>query len=186
MEAFRTFFSRYVDFTPEDWNTIAPTFQKIVVGKGQLLLKEGDISNHLCFLEDGLLRFYLWKDGESVTKFFTEAPYMFTSQRSFNQRQPARESIEALEDSIIWQISYEQHQELLQMTVWKRFADKITQEVQFFTENILEELQNETAEHRYRLLLENRPELVRRVPLKHLASYLGITQQSLSRIRRNI
>ncbi len=149
-------------------------------------MEEGSVCNHLRFLESGLLRFFIWKDGETVTKFFTEAPYMFTSQRSFNQREPARENIEALEDSLVWEIRYEDHKALLQLGIWNELAAKVTQEVQFFTENILEDLQNETAENRYRSLLKNRPQLLQRVPLKHLASYLGITQQSLSRIRKNL
>ncbi|MEO0528832.1 MAG: Crp/Fnr family transcriptional regulator, partial [Bacteroidota bacterium] len=154
--------------------------------KGELLLEEGDVCNHLSFLENGLLRFFIWHDGEKMSKFFTIAPYMFTSQRSFNLRIPAKESIEALEDSSLWQIGYEDNQKLLKMEVWNTFAHKVTQEVQFFTENILENLQSKTAERRYREILEKNPLFIQRIPLKHLASFLGITQQSLSRIRKNI
>ncbi len=183
---FRKFIESYISISDQDWAIIRAKLSHKTYQKGALLLKNGTVCHHLSFLETGLLRFFIWRDGEAVTKFFTEAPYMFTSQRSFNERQPSRENIEALEDSSVWQITYTDQQELLQLPIWKAFAHKITQEVQFFTENILEELQNETAENRYRLLLNNRPELVGRVSLKHLASYLGVTQQSLSRIRRNI
>jgi hypothetical protein len=69
---------------------------------------------------------------------------------------------------------------------WNLLARKVTQEVQFFTEQILEDLQNETAEARYRHLLENQPDLLQRIPLRFLASYLGIAPQSLSRIRQKI
>ncbi len=183
---FKQFMLQYVAVSDEDWIRISKEFSVTTYKKGALILEEGNICNHLSFLEKGLLRFYIWKDGETVTKFFTEDPYIFTSQRSFNRREPAKENIEALEDSLVWQLSYQAQQALLKVEAWRVFADKITQEVQFFTENILEEIQNETAENRYTLLLKNRPKLVQRVPLKHLASYLGITQQSLSRIRRNI
>jgi len=132
------------------------------------------------------LHFYIWKDGEPKTKFFTIAPYIFTSQRSFNTQKPSSENIQALENSTVWKIRFSDHQSLLKLPIWNLFGQKITQEVQFFTENILEEVQNETAENRYHSLLQNRPELIQRVPLKYLASYLGITQQSLSRIRKNI
>ena len=60
------------------------------------------------------------------------------------------------------------------------------EQVQYYTETILEELQTETAEARYRALLRDRARLVQRVPVRHLASYLGIAPQSLSRIRRNV
>ncbi len=69
---------------------------------------------------------------------------------------------------------------------WTDFARKIIQEVQFFTEEILEELQTETAEFRYEKMLKNEPELLKRIPLNILASYLGIAPQSLSRIRKKL
>ncbi|TMM58923.1 Crp/Fnr family transcriptional regulator [Maribacter algarum] len=186
METFKTFVQCYVSLAPKEWQIISSKFDSKVYKKGELLLEEDKVCNHLSFLESGLLHFFIWNDGEIKTKFFTEAPYIFTSQRSFNNRIPAKENIQAIENSIVWQVSYKDHQELLKIPVWNTLAQKITQEVQFFTENILEELQNKTAEERYSLLLKNRSDLVKRVPLKYLASYLGITPQSLSRIRRNI
>jgi len=186
LEAFRTFIEQYVSITNDEWKIISSKFISKTFKPGDLLLKNGQVCNHLFFLETGLLRFFIWKDGETTTKFFTEAPYIFTSQRSFSQRLPSKENIEALEDSLVRQISYNDQKELLKIPVWNTLARKITQEVQFFTENILEELQNSTAEERYKLLLENRSELLMRVPLKYLASYLGVTPQSLSRIRRKV
>jgi predicted house-cleaning noncanonical NTP pyrophosphatase (MazG superfamily) len=75
---------------------------------------------------------------------------------------------------------------LYRLKSWTDFARKIIQEVQFFTEEILEELQTETAELRYEKMLKNSPTLLQRIPLKHLASYLGIAPQSLSRIRKKL
>ena len=66
------------------------------------------------------------------------------------------------------------------------FARKILQEVQFFTEEILEEIQTETAEFRYKKMLENDSNFANRIPLKYLASYFGIAPQSLSRIRKKV
>ncbi len=63
---------------------------------------------------------------------------------------------------------------------------KLIQEVQYYTEEILQEIQTETAENRYIKLLESNPALLQRVPLKYLASYLGIAAQSLSRIRKKL
>lgn len=174
-------------FLPEkDWKEVLQYLEPLSVKKGALLLAEGQICNHVYFLEKGLLRFSMLKNGEYVTKFFTEPPYTFTSQYSFSNRLPARENIEALEKSEVWRISYADNNALLRLESWNTFVRKLIQEVQFFTELILEEAQNETAERRYAKLLQNRPELVQRVSLKHLASYLGVTPQSLSRIRSNI
>ncbi|MEM9078500.1 MAG: Crp/Fnr family transcriptional regulator [Bacteroidota bacterium] len=185
-DSFKDFITKYVFLPEKDWKKILGCLEPLSVKKGILLLEEGQLCNHVYFLERGLLRFSMLKNGEYVTKFFTEPPYAFTSQYSFSNRLPARENIEALENSDVWRISYEKSNELLRLESWNTFVRKLIQEVQFFTELILEEAQNETAEKRYAKLLQNRPQLVQRVSLKHLASYLGVTPQSLSRIRSNI
>ena len=184
--AFKRFISNYVFLPEQDWEAIAKVIQPKTYSKGSLLLQAGSICNTFSFLETGLLRFSILKGGEDVTKFFTVAPYAFTSQYSFSNRLPSRENIEALEESLIWEVSYEASNQLLALNSWNTFVRKLIQEVQHFTERILEEAQNETAENRYLDLLENRADLVKRVSLKHLASYLGVTPQSLSRIRRKL
>ena len=186
MQTAKTFIDHYARIPTADWKLISTCFRRREVPKGYTLLEEGSVCRHLCFLERGLLRFFIIRDGLEVTKFFTVAPYFFTSQASFNTQSPARESIQAVEKSVIWETTFAENEKLLELSSWNRFARKITQEVQFFTENILEELQTETAENRYLALLHRQPELLLRVPLKHLASYLGIAPQSLSRIRKKI
>lgn len=186
MEALKKFIEGYEKIPEKDWELVAPCFRKRVVPKGGHLLQVGQVCNHLSFLESGLLRFYVDRDGVEVTKFFTIAPYFFTSQNSFNLRKPATESIQAIETSVIWETTYQENKTLLELSSWSRFGRKITQEVQFFTEEILEELQSETAENRYRKLLKNDAQLLQRIPLKYLASFLGVAPQSLSRIRKKL
>ncbi len=184
MEALRKFIENYTSLPAEEWKQIAECFETRIVEKYELILQEGKICRHLYFVESGLFHFYINKDGNDITKFFTVAPYFFTSQASFNAQKPATENIQALEKSVVWQITYKQSNELYQLKSWTAFARKIIQEVQFFTEEILEELQTETAEFRYEKMLKKNPELLKRIPLKVLASYLGIAPQSLSRIRK--
>lgn len=186
MEEFRKFVEQYVRIPNKDWEIISIQFKKREIPKNYFILEEGKICKSLYFLERGLLRYFVLKNGNEVTKFFTIAPYCFTSQVSFNSRKPAKESIQSIEESVIWETSYKQNEELLKLESWNNFARKITQEVQFFTEEILEDLQSETAENRYRKLLLNQPELLNRIPLKHLASFYGVAPQSLSRIRKKL
>ena len=138
------------------------------------------------FLEKGLLRYFTIKEGLEVNKFFTIAPYLFTSQNSYFQRKESKEYIQTIEPSIVWQITYDQNQALLELPSWNKFARKLTQEVQYFTECILEDLQSESAESRYKRIMTNHPEYLKRIPLKHLASFLGIAPQSLTRIRKKV
>jgi CRP-like cAMP-binding protein len=186
MNLFRQFIEKYTSLSDQEWSEIESCLVRKEVKKEQLILEEGKVCKHLYFLKSGLLRFFIQKDGQEITKYFTDIPYCFTSQKSFSTQQPAKESIETLEDSVIWQISFEDTYRLLKITNWSNFIRELIQEVQSLTEEILEELQTETAEIRYRKMLESNDNLLQRVPLKHLASYLGIAPQSLSRIRKNI
>ncbi len=186
MDVLRTFIENYISLPTDEWKQIETGFQKLIIEKDELILEEGKICRNLYFLETGLLRFFINKDGNDITKFFTEAPYFFTSQASFNAQKPANENIQAIEKSVVWKMTYDKVNDLYKLKSWTDFARKIIQEVQFYTEQILEEIQTETAEYRYEKMLKTSPELLKRIPLKHLASYLGIAPQSLSRIRKKI
>jgi CRP-like cAMP-binding protein len=186
MHPFQQFIKQYTALSDSDWQQIATCLTRREVAKETLLLEEGKICRHLYFLESGLLRFFILKDGNEITKYFTDIPYCFTSQKSFTEQTLARESIETLEDCVIWQMTYTDAERLFALSSWSVFARKLIQEVQSYTEEILEDLQTETAENRYKRMLLEEPDLVQRIPLKHLASYLGIAPQSLSRIRKNL
>jgi CRP/FNR family transcriptional regulator, anaerobic regulatory protein len=186
MDVLKNFITKYVALTEIEWLTIQDSFEKICLAKNELVLEEGKVCKYLYFAESGLLRFFINKEGKEITKFFTKSPYFFTSQVSFNYEKPATENIQAIEKGLVWRISYAQNKELLKLKGWSEFATKITQEVQFFTEEILEGLQTETAESRYEKMVKSNPALLNRIPLQYLASFLGIAPQSLSRIRKKI
>jgi len=156
------------------------------VPANHLLLKEGEICRHLYFVDKGLLRYFFLKGGEEISKFFTVAPYFFTSQRSLSAETPATESIETLTACTLWRMSQEDGFRLLVNTGWAEFVRKLLQEVQFNTEALYTEAQTLTAESRYQHLLAEQPYLIQHVPQKYLASYLGIAPQSLSRIRKKL
>lgn len=186
MHPFCQFIRQYTPLPDADWQAIEACLTRQVVPKETLLLEAGKVCQHLYFMESGLVRFFIWRDGTDVTKFFTDIPYVFTSQRSFAAQQPAQESIETLEECVLWRTTQTDVYRLLERPAWNNFARLIITEVQGFTEGILEAIQTETAENRYRRLLETNAPIVQRVPLRHLASYLGIAPQSLSRIRKKL
>jgi CRP-like cAMP-binding protein len=166
------------------WEQLETGLQRRIYPAKAVLLDYGQYCQKLYFLERGLLRYVSYKNGEEVTKFFTLPPYCFTAQRSFTQEQRSEEGIIAIEESVVWELDRGLAFELLRAPSWSEFIRQLVQEVQYNTEQILTELKTTTAEERYRLLLESNSPLVQRVPLKHLASYLGIAPQSLSRIRK--
>jgi CRP-like cAMP-binding protein len=185
MHPFRQFIHNYTPLSNEDWAIVEKHLVRMEVKKETILLQEGKVCRHLYFLESGLLRFFILKNGNEVTKYFTDVPYCFTSIKSFEAQKPATESIETLEDTVLWAMTFESVQSLQNLPVWSTFTRKLVQEVQTYTDEILEELQTETAENRYKKMLFNNDPLLQRVPLKHIASYLGIAPQSLSRIRKS-
>jgi CRP-like cAMP-binding protein len=186
LNSLKLFIENYTPLPDNDWKEISACFEKRIVEKDEILLEEGKICRYLYFVESGLLRYFIIKDGNDITKFFTEAPYCFTSQVSFTTEKPATENIQAIERSIIWQTTLKQANALLDLKSWNTFVRKLIQEVQYYTEEILQEIQTETAENRYKKMIETNPQLLQRVPLKYLASYFGIAPQSLSRIRKKI
>lgn len=186
METFRIFIENYTTLSDSDWKEISKCFEQRILDKDQILLAEGKVCRHLYFIESGLLRFYINKEGNDITKFFTEAPYCFTSQVSFTAEKPATENIQAIEKSVVWQTTLKQANELLELKSWNTFVRKLIQEVQSYTEKILQDIQTETAEFRYEKMVQSNPALLQRLPLKYLASYFGIAPQSLSRIRKKI
>lgn len=186
MKEFRKFIENYTTLSNKEWEEISACFQQRTLQKDEMLLQEGDVCRHLYFIESGLLRYFIIKDGNEITKFFTEAPYCFTSQVSFTSETPAAENIQAMEKSVIYQTTLKQANDLLEFKTWNTFIRKLIQEVQYYTEEILQELQTETAEKRYRKMIEKNPSLLQRIPLQYLASFFGIAPQSLSRIRKKI
>lgn len=183
---FRNYISNYTYVSIKDWEIIQNKIKKQEFRKGELILEAGSVCKNLYFLESGFLRYYVNRKGEEITKYFTEAPYAFTSQESFTKLLPATENIETIEKSVIWAISYKDAHELMELQSWNIFIRKLIQEVQKYTDQILVQIQSETAEARYQRMLENCDPIVARVPLKYLASYLGIAPQSLSRIRKKM
>ena len=186
MHPFRSYIASYTTVTDQDWATISAKLQSISIQRKTVLLREGEVCRHVYFVEKGLLHFFIIRKGLEITRYFTPAPYLFTSQQSFNNLQPAQESIQAIEDCKLWKISYENAYELLALEAWSSFVRKLLQEVQYYTELVYTETQTLTAEERYQKLLLESPELIQRVPQKLIASYLGIAPQSLSRLKKKI
>jgi len=186
MKAFKKFIQNYTDLPDDEWKIISNAFERKEFQKNEMILEEGYVCRYFYFLEEGLIRFFLLNDGNDITKFFTVAPYCFTSNDSFRNQKPAVENIQALEKTFAWQITLKQANDLLELKSWNTFTRKFVHEVQSHTEVLLMESKTETAENRYLNLLKKYPYLIQKIPLKHLSTFLGIAPQSLSRIRKKI
>jgi CRP-like cAMP-binding protein len=183
---FKKFIESYTEISDLDWHVIQNAFQRNEFSKNEIILHEGNICKNLYFLEKGIVRVFINEDGEDITKFFIAAPSFFTSANSFRPQKPAKESFQALEKTIVWQASLSRANDLLELKTWITFSRKFIHEVQAYTEELMWEIKTKTAEERYFELLKKYPELIKKIPLKHLSSFLGIAAQSLSRIRKKL
>lgn len=165
---------------------IEPYFMEKTMAKGSLHLKEGLVANEYMVLESGFLRAYTHnhEGGEVTTNFFAPGAAVFEVASFFN-RVPSKENIQALADSKGWVITYEQLNHLFHAyPAFREFGRSVL--VKGFAalkERMLSTV-TETAEQRYLALLQSKPHIFQQAPLKHIASYLGITDTSLSRIRK--
>lgn len=154
--------------------------------KGTLLLKEGDLCNECYFIIKGLIRCYYHKNAEQITSdFYMEEDV--ASPSCYGTNTPSNLNLECLEDTVAFVGSPEMETEMFEKypkleTLSRIMGDKILSKYQ---ENIHTFKMSSPLE-RYQELLEKRPELIQRVPQYQIASYLGITPESLSRIRKRI
>lgn len=148
------------------------------------LLKAGHISRNIYFISKGLLRCYYMRDGHDISSWFMKEGDVMISVESFFLQKESYESIQALEDTTVHYISYEELQ-----TIYRRFPEfnfigrVLTERYYIQSEQRLYSLRMMRSQGKYDYLMEHHPELVLRVPAKHLASYLGLTEVTLSKIK---
>lgn len=184
MESLRVFIENYTELPINDWHTIKQAFLRKEFARNELVLQEGKICRYFYFLESGLLRYFYYDNGLDITKTFTIPPFCFTSKLSFRNQSPANENIQALEESVTWYTTYERYRELEKLGSWNTFINRLLNVIDEFTEQLMRQSKSLTLEERYIWLTQNYPaSLLQRIPQKHLASFLGIAPQSLSRMK---
>lgn len=187
MEKFWKKVKSMVPLTPEAKSLLHEITSVRTLAKGDTVLAEGTVSRHLYFVENGLLRIYYEKDGKEITEWLALDDSFCFSITSFFQQVPSRLIIECIENS---EVVYISRDELLRLSdtnleIARLFRLLITGSL-IFSQIRMESIQFETAAKRYQRLLQQNPEILRRVPLMYIASFLGITVETLSRIRTQI
>jgi CRP-like cAMP-binding protein len=165
-------------------NALANCLVKKTMAKNELLLTEGRVCRHLYFLEKGALRGFYNLDGKEITHWFAFENDFVTSFHSFTTGKPAVENIQLLEGSVLWAISKEDITELFNQHHEIERLVRIAYEKYYIRlEERFVNAQFKTAKELYETLLIHNPHIVERVSLGCIASYLGISQETLSRIR---
>ena len=184
MEQLLNHIKNYYQLSAEAQYALHDCFEKVVLNKNEFLLNAGKICRHLYFVHQGALRGYYILDGKEITHWFGFEKDFVTSFHSFITQEPAVENIQLLEGSVLWVISketlaglfnrYHEIERLVRIAYEKYY---IRLEERYVNAHF------KTATERYENLLLQTPHILERAPLGHIASYLGVSQETLSRIR---
>lgn len=172
----------------EEMSKIISAHKPISIEKGEFILKTGQTANSYLILETGLIRSFVYDfDGNDITTDFFTSSEVVIEVLSLFQRTTTQENIQAITDCKAWEIDFNVFQELYHalpgFSEWGRYW--MTGKLFQFKQRSIEMITT-TAKDRYAKLIKEKPEIVLQAPLKNIASYLGITDTSFSRIRKEI
>jgi CRP/FNR family transcriptional regulator, anaerobic regulatory protein len=151
---------------------------------GEVILHINQPCNRICLITNGLTRSYYLNDGKEITSRFMEEGFIVTSWVSYYTQKPGEEIIEAVEDTMLACINYTDIQEMYIDFPESNVIGRRQVEYAFFlSEQRTQMLRGHTATDKYKFFLNNHSSLLQRVPLKHIATYLGMSEETLSRVR---
>lgn len=187
MEQIRQVFEKTTKLTDQEWHVFSSKLIRQEFPKKHLLLRSGQIENHLSFVESGIIRYYIPKEENDLTFDFAFDGDFTSAYSSFLTRTAAKFSIETLTATTLWRLKYDDLQNIYKETEIGNTIGRHASESLFLKKSKRElSLLNDSAEQRYLNLFTEQPKLLKQIPLKYIASYIGITPQALSRIRKRI
>jgi CRP-like cAMP-binding protein len=175
----------HVTLTDEEWELCRNNFRPKRMLKRQFLLQEGDLSRQLTFVEKGALCSYsIDSDGNRHVIRFAFEGWWVGDLKSFITGKPTMLNTEVLEDSELLILDKKNHEKLLQeIPAYERYQRILLQNAYVALHERIENALGLTAEEKYERLMERTPEFLNRVPQHLVASYLGISPETLSRVR---
>ena len=187
MSKIKEFFNRISPLKDEYWNIFYSKLEQRKFPKKSIILKQGEVENYLSFIESGIVRLYFEKIENDITFDFSFEGTFFSSYKSFITRKPSEYNIQTLTDVELYSISYENLQKVYVETPKGNMFGRMAAEGLYLKKFDRElSLLTKTAEQRYLNLFKEQPKLIKEIPLQYIASYIGITPQALSRIRKRI
>lgn len=168
----------------EFWEELQSTVVQRDIPRKTLLLRQGDVSNEISFIVKGLARAYYFKNDLDITSWLMRENDFIISVVSFFRQLPSEENIELLEDSTLISIPYRHLLALYsKYEAFNVVGRVITENYYILSEQRIYSMRMQTAQERYERMVSKDPGIFQRVPLKYIASYLGMKAETLSRIR---
>ena len=179
--------SRFPEMSIEGRRQIENILIREEFPKGAIALNEGEVAHELVFVGKGMLRQYYYKNGKDVTEHFSYEGCIIICIESTLKKEPTHLMIEALEDSVVYLLPYDKLMLLTEVS-WEinMFYRKILEYSLIVSQIKADSWRFETARERYTQLMQHQPEVIKRAPLSHIASYLLMTPETLSRVRSGI
>ncbi len=176
-----------VSISKEALEKLASILVRTEIKKRQNFLNEGDVCKQIGFVQKGLVRQYYYKNKKEFTEHFSCEGDVFICIESFLRQVPSRLIVEALENTVIYGLPHDEvlalGAECYEIEVLYR---GLLENSLILSQVKMDMFRMETANERYNRLLREQPEIVKRAPLSHIASYLLMTPETLSRVRANI
>ncbi len=189
MQQIKAYLDQIATISNSDWAFFTSKLQRRDIPKKTIFLKLNAIENHISFIESGVVRLYIPKEDpeKEITFGFSFEDQFVSAYDSFLTQTPSAYQLQALTETTIVSITYEDLQEVYKTTQIGNLIGRLTAERLFLLKSKREQnLLNLSAEERYMKLFKERPELLKVIPLKYISSYIGVTAQALSRIRKRI
>lgn len=185
---FKNFLKRIAPISDKEFEDTVVFFKKVTLKKGDFFVEQDKTCRQIAFVNEGLLRtFYVNHKAEEITSCFCTKNSWTTSYKSFILQQPSTLSILALEQTQLLVIDYENLQKLYSTSlVWQNIGRAVAEREYMVMEQYASVLNNDTAKEKYLRLLKEQPLVLQKAAIKDIASYLGVTRRTLSRIRQEI
>lgn len=177
----------YQSLSSEIQHEILTKLKVLQFAKNEFLLKKGEVCKGIYIIEKGCCRTYLENAGKEITTSLSIDKNIICSAYSYLSQTPSDEYIQTLEDTVCYFISYKNIHKLLEKYVeFNVFVRKIYESLLINEISLLNSIRTKSALERYELFMEKTPKLLQRVPLGHLATFLGMSKETLSRMRSQI
>lgn len=188
IEAFKKYVNQFIQLEEDEFHAIANILVKRKLAKKELFVRTNEICNKVLFFKEGYFRFFHFDTGgNEITSDFYFSPGFTTSYTSFITGNPSVVNVQAMDNMEVLEFGRSDLNMLYsQYSCIERLGRIIAESIAISYEQHLFLLLNQTAETRYKNLLEKYPQFIQQIPLQYIASYLGITQETLSRMRRSL
>lgn len=186
-DQFTELVGNYVKLDADERAFLEEHIPMVQYSKGDMILTEGKLARTIYFVVQGCVRLFYNNNGNDRTAFFYTEGKFICAGESYTFDVPARENFQALEDSVIMHFSKDLNEKLLARSPKFEVLARIATEDELITcQRVIESFVSKSAEERYNELLEQHADLFQRAPQQYIASYLGVSPETLSRIKKRV